>query len=277
MLSQLRGPDEREDGDTTVTDRHPRTTNKLGGEAVRGTSDELESAARLRELSRVLASAQSGNEHWHRVVTQRSSTLSRLLHLDHLYRQILDVPGVICEFGVHWGATLATLLNLRAIHEPFNVSRTIVGFDTFEGFVSVSEEDRPGWDPGDFASMADFDSVLAEILTLHESFAPNPEVRKHEIVKGDVLETLEPWLGANPHAIIAMAILDLDLYEPTRHVLRQILPRCTQGSVLVFDELNCPEFPGETRAVMEELGFGRLRLRRSRFATYPSWAVIGDS
>lgn len=260
-----------------TADRPLRTTNRVAGEAVRGSRADLERADRLRELSRILADAQSGNEHWHRVVTQRSSTLSRLLHLDRLYQQILEVPGVICEFGVHWGATLATLLNLRAIHEPFNVSRTVVGFDTFEGFVRVSDRDSSEWVPGDFASTADFETMLEEILTLHESFAPHPEIRKHELVKGDVLETLEPWLDRNPHAVVSMAILDLDLYEPTRHVLRQILPRCTRGSVLVFDELSCPEFPGETQAVMDELGLGRLRLRRSRFATYPSWAVVGDA
>ena len=38
------------------------------------------------------------------------------------------------EFGVRWGQNLITLNNLRGIYEPFNHSRKIIGFDTFEGF-----------------------------------------------------------------------------------------------------------------------------------------------
>src|SRR6185312_14108435 len=67
--------------------------------------------------------------------------LSRVLFLDELYRQIVDVPGTIIEFGVRWGQSLALYSNLRAIYEPYNVSRQIVGFDTFEGFPSVSPKD----------------------------------------------------------------------------------------------------------------------------------------
>lgn len=44
-------------------------------------------------------------DHWnqHSLVFLRRQSLSRLLYLDHLYKQIVDVPGVICEFGVQWG------------------------------------------------------------------------------------------------------------------------------------------------------------------------------
>ena len=45
------------------------------------------------------------------------------------------------EFGVRWGQNLVTLSNLRGIYEPFNYSRKIIGFDTFEGFPSVHEKD----------------------------------------------------------------------------------------------------------------------------------------
>lgn len=245
----------------------------VDGELVRATNSVQVQRERLRCFARELNEIQGGNEHWHRVVTQSAATLSRLLHLDQLYRQILDVPGVICEFGVHWGATFATLLNLRSIHEPFNLSRTIVGFDTFDGFPAVSMADGT-WNPGDFQSSPGYRSTLEEIASIHESLAVAGETRKFQLVEGDVTTTLDPWLNENRHAVIALAILDLDLYEPTKHVLERILPRCTKGSILVFDELSCPEFAGETMAVAETLGLGNIRLRRSRFATYPAWAVL---
>lgn len=251
-------------------------TRKVGGESVHGSDSVLERRSRLREIARHLEPLQSGNSHWHSMVTQRTETIARLLHLDRLYQQIVDVPGIICEFGVHWGASFTSLLNLRSIYEPFNVSRTVVGFDTFKGFPESSIEGEAGWETGDYRSMDGFADVLTEIAELQESFAPRPEVRKFELVPGDVTLTLDPWLEQNAHAVIALAILDLDLHAPTAHVLRSIAPRLTRGSVVVFDELACPEFPGETRAAMEEVGLGSVSLRRSRYSTFASWFVVGD-
>ena len=54
-----------------------------------------------------------------------------LFYYEFLYKKILDIPGNILELGVQWGSTMALLLNLKGIHEPFNPSRKIVGFDTF--------------------------------------------------------------------------------------------------------------------------------------------------
>ena len=142
------------------------------------------------------------------MVTQNISSISRLLYLDQIYRQIVDVPGVICEFGVHWGAGLAQLINLRAIHEPFNHSRTICGFDTFEGFPSVHAKDGGGYRTGDLATLADYEVTLERILALIESFPPQSHLRKFELIKGDACQTIDPWLEANPHAVVSLAIFD---------------------------------------------------------------------
>jgi hypothetical protein len=36
---------------------------------------------------------------------------------------------------------MALFTTLRNIYEPYNMSRKIIGFDTFEGFPSVSPQD----------------------------------------------------------------------------------------------------------------------------------------
>ncbi len=81
--------------------------------------------------------------YWHRhsVNTMRVEALARLIYYHNLYLKIIEVPGVICEFGVQYGATLSTLINLRSIYEPFNYSRIVYGFDTFEGLKNVSSDD----------------------------------------------------------------------------------------------------------------------------------------
>ena len=64
----------------------------------------------------------------------RSSLLVKFLVLDGLYRRFKSIPGALVEFGTWWGQNLVLLENLRAIHEPFNKQRTIIGFDTFSGY-----------------------------------------------------------------------------------------------------------------------------------------------
>ena len=61
----------------------------------------------------------------------------------HLFEKIVNVPGAIVECGVHRGNSLMLFQHLSSILEPTNINRQIVGFDTFEGFPSVSAQD-PG-------------------------------------------------------------------------------------------------------------------------------------
>jgi hypothetical protein len=52
--------------------------------------------------------------------------------------------------------------------------------------------------------------------------------------------------------------LVFDIYEPTKVALREIMPRVVKGGVVAFDELNCAEFAGETRALLEEMDLREL-------------------
>ena len=70
-----------------------------------------------------------------------------------------------------------------------------------------------------------------------------------------------------------MAIFDMDVYEPTKAAIACVVPRLTRGSLLVFDELNCRHFPGETQAVIEGLGLGKLRLERFPHQPFCAFAV----
>ena len=203
-------------------------------------------------------------------------SISRILYFDNLYRQIVGNTGIICEFGVLYGSTLSLLANLRGIHEPYNFLRKIVGFDTFSGFNDqlTDGERAQGWEAGDFSVPEDYQDTLAELLDAHETYSPINHKRKFELVKGDVTVTFDKWLDDNPAAVIAMAIFDMDVYQPTKHVLERIIPRMPKGSILAFDELNYPLFPGETVAVHEVLGIHNLRLRTDPHNAAQAWCVI---
>ncbi|PSJ42270.1 crotonobetainyl-CoA--carnitine CoA-transferase [Sphingosinicella sp. BN140058] len=238
-------------------------------EAEEGLVDELQST--YADLLPKFGQSWNG----HTLVALTRQTLSRALYYDQLYRKIVGVPGVICEFGVQWGATLALLTNLRGIYEPYNYRRSIVGFDTFAGFPSVDPvNDGAHLNEGDYRVEEGHEQVLERLLTLHEANAPISHIRKFELVKGDASETVHKWLDDNKHAIISMAIFDMDIYKPTKDVLEAIMPRLTKGSVLVFDELNVLPFPGETIAVQEVLGLNNLRLQHFPHQPNCAWAVF---
>ena len=246
------------------------------GESLTRAGGETDADLRLRQLRDEIAPYLGPHWNLHSNVFLKRVTLSRLLYLNHIYSLIRDVPGVICEFGVQWGATLATLMNLRGIYEPYNYSRTIIGFDTFEGFAATGARDGTEVAAGDYRTMDEYRDKLEEVLKLHESFSPLSHIKKFELVKGDASTTVPEWLDTNKHAVVALALFDMDLYAPTRSVIEAIQPRLTRGSVLVFDELNCSRFPGETQAVIETLGLGGLRLRREPNQPYCAWAVWGE-
>lgn len=193
----------------------------------------------------------------------RRQPLTDLLSLDALYRTVLNIPGVIMEFGVHRGRHLAALTALRGVHEPYNPHRRIVGFDTFTGFPDVTDIDTtsPSARTGRFALTDDYPRHLHEVLDAHEQDEHLGHIRRTLIVQGDVRETLPRYLADNPHTVIALAYFDLDLYEPTRDTINTIRPYLTKGSVLAFDELAHAKWPGETAALRDTLRTDHNALR----------------
>ncbi len=201
-------------------------------------------------------------------------TLSRILFMHELYQKVIDVHGVIMEFGVRWGQNLALFESFRGIYEPYNYNRKIVGFDTFAGFPEVDVKDGERVAAGDYGVTDGYEAYLEGVLQYHESESPIAHKKKFELVKGDACGTIEEYLRRHPETIVALAYFDFDIYLPTRKCLEAIRDRLTRGSVLAFDELNCPEFPGETLAVKEVLGLDRYAIRRSPLNPLCSYLVV---
>jgi hypothetical protein len=196
----------------------------------------------------------------------RSGALAKILFLDEIYRMVVGIPGHVMEFGVWWGQSIATFENLRAIHEPYNHQRRIVAFDTFTGYPEVGAKDRRSdiISEGVYKVNEGYEAYLAELVDFHEKENVMSHVKKHEICKGDVRETLPAWLTENPQAFVALSFFDMALYEPTREALKAISPRLIKGSIVVFDELNHKDYPGETEAALEVLGTEKFEITTSR-------------
>ncbi|MFX0134329.1 MAG: crotonobetainyl-CoA--carnitine CoA-transferase [Candidatus Hodarchaeota archaeon] len=202
-------------------------------------------------------------------------SLSKIIFMHKLYKKILDVHGIIIEFGVRWGQNLALFEAFRGMYEPYNYTRKILGFDTFEGFPSIHEKD--GFDKakvGYYSVSENYKDYLKKVLDYHEGESPISHIKKYELVKGDASITIKKYLEDNPETIIALAYFDLDLYEPTKNVLEAIKPYLTKGSIIGFDELTHPDFPGETLALKEVFELNQLRIHRSTSHSYPTYFVF---
>ena len=202
--------------------------------------------------------------------------MCRMLWMNEIYQKSLNVHGNVMEFGCRWGQNLALFHHFRSIYEPFNMSRKIIGFDTFAGFPSVDEKD--GGDDivgvGNYSTTTNYDEYLEKILNFHEQINPNPHFKKFEIVKGDATKTVKQYLEEHPETIVSLAYFDMDIYEPTKACLEAIAGHLTKGSVIAFDELNMQEFPGETVAVREVLGLSNVRIVRSPHSQFQSYMIV---
>jgi hypothetical protein len=151
-----------------------------------------------------------------------------------------------------------------------------VGFDTFEGFPSVAPQDGASEMiyKGNLAVTPGYKEYLEGILRCQEQDNPLGHITKFELRKGDATVEIDRYLAENPETIVALAYFDFDLYEPTKKCLESIRPRLVKGSVLGFDELNDPDSPGETLALMEVFGLSNIKLKRFRYASRVSYFVL---
>ena len=205
-----------------------------------------------------------------------SKDLSRILFMDFLYRQAKETQGVILDLGTRWGQNAAIFSACRGMYEPFNRHRKIVAFDTFSGFPSVTSQDGNSnlMQPGSVCVTEGYEKYLDKALDLQEQDNPLSHIKKFEVIKGDACESLERYLKENTHTIVSLAYFDFDIYEPTKICLNLIKDRLVKGSVIGFDELNDPDSPGETLAVMETLGLRNIRLKRFPYTSRVSYLVV---
>lgn len=117
------------------------------------------------------------------------------------------VPGMVLEFGVRRGTSLAVIA--AAAGQPVH------GFDSFAGLPE-------GWNgaPAGVLTTGHALPSVASDVTLHAGWFE---------------DTLPDFLAAHPGPVRFVNI-DCDIYSSARTVLAALAPRIIPGSVLVFDE-----------------------------------------
>ena len=205
----------------------------------------------------------------------RRQSMTRLFSLYELYRRVLLVKGSVVECGVFRGFGLFAFAHMSAILEPVNLTRRIYGFDTFEGFPTVSAADMSSQlTPETGMLSASVYDELEQAIKIHDSNRYLGHISKVQLVRGDAVKTIPRFVVDNPHLVVSLLYLDFDLYEPTRVAIEQFLPRMPKGAIIAFDELDNPIWPGETLAALDTVGLNKLRIQRFEFDPYMGYAVV---
>ncbi len=193
-----------------------------------------------------------------------------------LMKKIMDVHGSIAEFGVFNGQGLMTLANISSILEPNNLNRKIFGFDTFEGFSGVSENDKSmdNTHVKEGGYYCNSYERIQKSINLYDENRFLGHVNKVKLVKGDIRKTLDVFLDENPHVVFSLVYFDMDIYEPTKYTLEKIISRIPKNGIIAFDEVNHESFPGETVALLETFDLRNIELKRLPFCSRISYIQL---
>jgi hypothetical protein len=208
----------------------------------------------------------------------RRQDISRFLAKYEIFKLALPVNGSVVECGVFAGGGLMSWLHFSSILEPYNHTCQIIGFDTFTGFPRIDRNDlehgaSDHLRKGAFKVTGAMKAEIAALAEMHDRNRPLGHIPKVELVAGDACATIPKFVAEHPHLLIRLLYLDFDLYPPTKAALEHLFPRVVKGGLVVFDELNCAEFPGETTALLERFDLSLVELRRTNLDPYISYFV----
>lgn len=193
------------------------------------------------------------------------SRMNKLLAHYELYKKIKNKPGCVIECGVYKGASLMRWAHFRQLLEN-NESRNIFGFDAFSTFPKKGIKsllDKKFIDDYDDGGGIGISKDKLEDLFKKKQFS------NIELIKGNVLQTLENFKKKNPHLKIALLHLDMDVYEPTLHALK-IFSKCmVKGGLIIIDDYATVE--GATRAVDNYFRKNKKEIKKLPFYLAPSY------
>lgn len=201
-------------------------------------------------------------------LTSQPYRLGNILAHYELYKKIIGLPGDIIELGVFKGSSLIQFCTFRELLEN-ECSRKIVGFDIFGKFPDTKEVKSDeifikNWNEcfqDEFLSKEDIEKSLGQ-----------KNIGNVELVKGNILETVDEYLEKFPYTRIALLHIDTDVYEPAKYGLNKLFDRVVKNGIVVFDDYATIE--GETIVVDEFLKETNYVLNKFSFShSKPSYII----
>ena len=144
-----------------------------------------------------------------------------------------DIPGDIVELGVFKGSGILSWLKTL---ETVNLNhKSVVGFDFFDSKETVD-------------SIQSIDKKIMESLFADRNFDPSgydiiltamlteARYRNFELIKGNVMSTVQDYLKKYPGFRASIVNFDLDVDEPTYVCMELLWERLVPGGYYILDE-----------------------------------------
>ena len=207
----------------------------------------------------------------------RTSHISRHLAIYEIYKKTINLPGSVAEFGIYNGSTfffLARLIEIfnSAEHEVHHsASRHLFGFDRFSGFKEISDEDKTVFPESPVKRIGGLKSDSSSFYHTLECLKAESKIsHRIHVINGDIEDSYPQFISDYSGVRICLALVDFDLYKPTKIVLDNIYEMMVPGGIIILDEYSFPDWPGETKAVDEFILRHGLKMRSIPWTFAPS-------
>lgn len=184
------------------------------------------------------------------------------------YVEAKNIPGAIVEFGVWRGGM--TIIAAKAMQDNGSL-KDLYLFDTFDGMTEPTSNDVEMYSFKSAQELLDAESkvelndgkyntwVYASMEDVIQGMKSTglPDDQIH-YVPGDVAKTVPDKLPET----IAVARLDTDWYESTKHLIECVWPRISPGGVLILDDYDV--WSGARKAIDDyfaDIGFVPFLIR----------------
>lgn len=199
--------------------------------------------------------------------------VAKLLAQNELFNKTRGILGDIIEGGIYHGSGLFAWANIAVSLEPYNYQCKIVGFDTFEGSTGVTKKDISNKNilrKEKEYNANNYNDIL-ESISIFDIDRPLNHIKKIEVVKGDISNTVKKYIQANKQQTVRLLHLGMNLYKPTYYSLKYFLPRMPKGSIVVIDGLNHAA-PGCLQALEENIDLSKIKLKT--FDYFPNFTYF---
>jgi len=199
--------------------------------------------------------------------TADPSRFSKFISHSEFFKKTSSIRGEVVEFGVFKGNSFFRWIKFRDLLEQTS-SRKIIGFDIFgdfpEAYFDGDKQKRDAFiEETKGGKSISYDEIkqLLELQNLQKNV---------EIIKGDILKTLDTYIDDNPHLKISLLHIDVDLYEPCKVILEKLYDKVTKGGIIILDDYGA--FAGTNKAV-DDFFENKIEIKKLPYSNAISYIV----
>jgi len=195
--------------------------------------------------------------------------LQKIIAKYELFKKVINVPGDICECGVFRGSGIFTWVKLMMIFKPNNNFK-VVGFDLFGSnkvklkFKYKIDKKVQAWHNSGTISQKD-------LLKKCKDWG----FKNLKLYAGDVRKTTKKYVKENFGSRISLLYLDVDNYDGTLAILKNLYSKMSKGGLIVFDEYGFKGH-GESNAVDKFFEKKKVKLQSLSWANSPTSYIVKD-